>query len=118
MTAVVDGVRRVCSWLEDDSSLDLARNVLFTLVVVAERIVSYPRGKPGCGRPGRRLKLPRPLPLGTTREPEHQPVIGIILFGEVGSEEEGCERRCQRMSRRTAMDDVRTINEVIPVGAG
>ena len=92
MPTVINRVCGICSGLENDSGLDLARDVVFTVVVVAERIVRHLGGEPGCRCPGCRLELPRPLPFGATREPEHQPVIWVILLGEVGREEEGYER--------------------------
>ena len=95
MASVVDGMCRVEGGLEDDASHDFARDVF---VIDGNRDVCWvvqlfvAKGIRGisadAGRASGCLKLARSLPFRTTREPEHEPVIWVVFFGEVGREEE------------------------------
>lgn len=88
VTAVVDGVGGVGCRLEDDACLDATRRVVILFLLVAEGVVGYTGAETGRGRTRRGLKLARTLPLGATGEPEHEPVVRVILFREVGGKEE------------------------------
>jgi hypothetical protein len=94
VASVVDGVGGIERGLENDTCLDLSwrQFVVNFLVVIAKRVVCCacePRRRRACSR----LKLPRALPLWATREPQHKPVIWIVLLGKVGREEECCGKK-------------------------
>lgn len=96
MTAVEYVMGAVERRLEDDAGLGHARGEVIHLgrlgavvVVIAERVIAK-RARHHTRRDGPRggLELAGALPLGALREPEHEPVIGVILLGEVRSQEE------------------------------
>ena len=72
---------------EGDTCLDFARAefviVLFTIIVVAEGVISLcaeARDRDTSGG----LEFTASLPLRMAVEPGHQQVVGIVLFGEMG----------------------------------
>lgn len=97
---VVNGMCCIRRGLEHHSCLDLSWDVLVFFVVIAKGVVCYPSTKSGIGRASGRLEFARTLPFWTTREPEHEPVIGVIFLREVGCQEESYGAKiCQ--SRRS-----------------
>ena len=69
-----------------------ARHIVINVILfilVAKGVVGYSGAETGCGGASGRLKLSRPLPLGAAGEPKHEPIVWIILLGEVSGEEEG-----------------------------
>ena len=89
MAAIIDGMRRVGRRLEDDTSLDTAGSVVLVIVLITERVVGHSGAETRSGATRRGLKLARALPFRASGEPKHEPVIRVVLLGEVGSEEEG-----------------------------
>jgi hypothetical protein len=90
VTSVVDGMCGVKRRLEDDSGFEFAGGIVVAFFFVPKRVLTTQTERRG---PRGRLKLSGTLPLGTTGEPEHQPVIGIVLFREVGGEKECWEKK-------------------------
>ena len=88
MTAVVYGVSGIRGGLEDNACLDTTRCVIALILVVTKRVVSYARAEAGRRGAGGGLEFAGTLPLRATRQPKHQPVVGVVLFGEVGGKEE------------------------------
>lgn len=87
----------VKSRLEDDAGLGHSRSEVVDLcwlgafvVVITEGVVTKGAGHHtgGDGASGG-LELARTLPLWALGEPEHEPIIWVVLLGKVGGEKEG-----------------------------
>jgi hypothetical protein len=97
MAPVINGMGRVESRLKDYASGHFARQVVVGCTCRFARIVGiikvfFTKGIGGigtntggacCG-----LKLARTLPFGATGKPKHEPVVWIVLLGEVSRKEE------------------------------
>lgn len=100
MASIEYGMRSVKGGLEDDASLGSALAVVFAIVVFPFILVPFieTRGRRTAESrgPRRSFKLTRTLPLWPTREPQHEPIKWIILFAEMGGEEESCGGELER----------------------
>lgn len=92
VSPVVNGVCRVRCWLEHYARLHFPRDVIVVLIVVAKGVVPRACAEARRRRPGCRLELAGALPFGSMRQPQHQPVIGVVLLRKVRSQKEGCVR--------------------------
>jgi hypothetical protein len=96
MTLVINGMGRIKSRLKDHACGDFARQVVIACLNRGTRSVIVQvflaKGVGGVGTDTRgtgcRLELSGTLPFGTAGEPEHEPIVRVVLLGEVGREEE------------------------------
>jgi hypothetical protein len=99
MTLVVYGVGGIKSGLEHDASRDFPRHVIIIVpgydccrgcAIVPKILLTKGVGVVGAytRRTSGSLKLSGSLPFRAAGEPEHEPVVWVVLLGEVGREEE------------------------------
>lgn len=89
MPAIVYRMGGIKCRLEDDARLHFAGHIIIVVarsviqvVLVAKGVVCGTcGGEAGRGRACRRLKLAGALPFRLARQPEHEPVIGEVLWG-------------------------------------
>ena len=96
MPSVINSMGRIKGRLEDHACGDFARQVIIACLsrsgssIIVQIFLTKGVSSVGTntGATGCRLELARTLPFRAARKPQHEPVVRIVLLGEVGREEE------------------------------